>query len=250
MGAVLYDYDIDLTDYAIGNVVQYLPDKTFARWAVDHISSPAVVEYLRKRSDRSLDAPQVRELFCDEDLAAIEAAFEDGPPGRVGEWVPYAELHRRYVQTLREVREGLSRQTADEWATDCAEYAIELEADGLSLHDGLKIVRRWIQRLRELQMAMGAVEFVPAADVTKWPPPPPGSPAATDASQEDALQLAASIGRMRDAIKALGADAKSETLVKHAHIKKQDGVRALRVLEERGEYTGFARPHPPKRSDS
>ena len=55
---------------------------------------------------------------------------------------------------------------------------------------------------------------------------------------------------MRDAIKALGADAKSETLVKHAHIKKQDGVRALRVLEERGEYTGFARPHPPKQSDS
>lgn len=189
MGAVLHDYDIDLTDYAIGNLVQYLPDKKFARWVVEHISSPAVVEYLRKRSDRNLDAPQVRELFCDADMAAIERAFEDGPPAWVGEWVPYRELHRRYIQTVREVRDGITRQTADEWGTDCALYASELEADGLSLHDGLKIVRRWIQRLRELQMAMGASEFVPAADVAKWPPPPPGSPTATDASQEDALQL-------------------------------------------------------------
>ncbi|MBN9119491.1 MAG: hypothetical protein J0I06_10095, partial [Planctomycetes bacterium] len=142
------------------------------------------------------------------------------------------------------------RQTAEEWAADCARYASELEADGLSLHDGLKIVRRWVQRLRELQLAMGGVQFVPAADVATWPQSPSIPPLTIDESHEDALRLAESIERMRIAIKALGADAKSETLVIRAHIKKSDGLKALRVLEEQGEYTGFARPQPPKRGGS
>jgi hypothetical protein len=245
LSAVLHDYDIDLTDYAIGNVVQYLPDKKFARWVVAHIGSPSVLEYLRKRSDRNVDAEQIRELLCDTEMAALESTFEDGPPGRVRDWVPYVELHRRYISTVREVRDGLSRQTAEEWSADCSRFAEELEEGGLTLHAGLKIVRKWIQRLRDLQLAMGAEQFVPPGDVPKGHAPA-ASPTVTPGRADRVL--ATSIRRMREAIERGGADAKSESLIKIARIRPTEGLRALRALEKLSVYKGFQ--HPPHKSGS
>ncbi len=244
MGERLHEYDIDLTDYAVGNVVQYLTDPRFARRVARHIKTPALIDHLRARSDSNVDAPQVRTLFSDAEMELLSLAFEDGPPGGPWNWQPYAELHRRHMQTIGEVKDGLSRQVAEEWSADCARFAGELETDGLSLHDGLVVIRKWVQRLRELQLAMGAEQFVPAADVPTAlvQPPLPAAPATSDAASEHASKLVVNMQRMRVAIKELGAEAKSKTLIRHAGIRDQDGGRALRSLAELDEYKGYSRP--------
>jgi hypothetical protein len=49
------------------------------------------------------------------------------------------------------------------------------------------------------------------------------------------------IERLRLAIKRKGNDAKPEVLIEEAGIAKKEGRKALRQLEEFGEYKGFAR---------
>jgi len=242
LGAKLHDYDIDLTDYALGNFIQYRYEKWYARWIANHIYSPTVIEYLSKRSDQHPDAPQVRELLSISDMVDLEEAFEDWPPGEGWGWCSYESLHHRYIKTIREVRDGLSRQTAEDWSKDCVQFANMLK-EGLSLHEGLGIVRAWVERLRKLQLAMDCVQFVPAADVSKWDVRTMDLSAsgATQEKQINLLQIEDNIKRMREAIMKLGKDAKPIGLINEAKIKNQSGRVALRELKRLGEYDGFAR---------
>lgn len=242
MGERLHEYDIELTDYAVGNIVQYMTERPFARWVGRHIKAPALIDHLRARSDQSLDAPQVRRQFCADEMDRLAVAFEDGPPGGDWYWVEYEPLHRRHINTIVEVRDGLSRQAAEQWSDDCVAFARRLTTERLSLADGIGIVSKWVQRLRKLQLAIGAIQFVPAADVPKgWPQTE--STADTAASRE-ALRRAEDIERMRKAILELGPEAKSKSLIRCARIKAEYGVRALQALAELGEYVGVARTPP------
>lgn len=246
VGAVLHEYDIDLTDYAIGNVVQFMTDRRFARWVMRHIRTPSLVEYLNARSDRNIDAPQVRALLSDVEMDEFVSAFEEGPPGGPWTWVTWVGLHRRYIETIGEVRTELTRQVAEDWSAACAEFVRRLEAEGLALYDGMSIVREWIQRLRGLQLAMCAGEYVPLADhPAAFPPIPPQLTDSNVDPQYAGLQpgQVSDIERMREAIRSHteGATAKPDTLVLAARISRQRGRRALRWLEQRDEYQGFAR---------
>jgi hypothetical protein len=53
-------------------------------------------------------------------------------------------------------------------------------------------------------------------------------------------------GRLRLAIRREGKEAKPETVIKTARINRQRGRQLLRLLEEAGEYDGFARATPEK----
>jgi hypothetical protein len=205
-----------------------------------------LIGYLR-RSHTGGDAGQERRIFTAAEMDELVGAFEDGPERR-WDWVSWGYVHGAYIDTLGEVKNGLTPQTAEEWAQRCAAYAARLDDDRLSLHAGLEIVAEWVRRLRKLQLAMDDGQFVPAAD---WParkapiPPPDGGETRSVGSgnrgrvprQNDDVE------RMRAAIRALddGRTAKPATLIKRAGIANLRGRRALRKLENDSEYDGFRR---------
>lgn len=80
------------------------------------------------------------------------------------EWQPDEHLHRRHVHTLREVRELLSKQAAEDWSRACGDFGDALLARRLPLYEGVEIVRDWVRRLRELLRAAGAVELLPCPE--------------------------------------------------------------------------------------
>jgi len=239
LGAQLHAYDLNLTAYAISNVIQFLPDQRFAQWVNKQIKSPTAIEYLRKWGDEKYDASQVRELLSDADMYAIETVFEDEQPRGSWDWEPYHALHLLYLRTVREVREGLSLQVADDWSAECVQFGSKLDTEGLKLYEGFGIVRAWVQRLRELQLALGAEQFVPPADIPKWHVST--LTPATGTTEDAHAKRLILVERMRMAVAKLGKDATPNGLIKEAKIKNKNGRDVLRELEKLGEYNGFTR---------
>ena len=79
-------------------------------------------------------------------------------------WTSYSRLHRWYVRTILEIRDGLTQETAEQWARICVEQGQQLEREGLWLPEGIEIVRDWIVDLRDLLLAMGRLDLLPAPE--------------------------------------------------------------------------------------
>jgi hypothetical protein len=79
----------------------------------------------------------------------------------VRSWTSSEALHRRYIETLPEVRDHLSRQAAEDWSEACATFARQMEDRYTRLSDGIAIVSEWVGRLRTLLRVMGAVNLLP-----------------------------------------------------------------------------------------
>ena len=249
MGERLYEYDIRLTDYAVCNVVGNMSDRRFAERVERWICKPNMIGYLRRRHTEG-NVRQEGPIFTAAEMDELVGAFEDGLDRRY-DWVPWESLHRQYIETIGEVKKGLTPQTAEEWAKGCAAYAAQLESDRISLHAGLEIIAEWVRRLRKLQLAMDDERFVPAADwpapTAPIPPPDRGETRSVGSGNRGRVpRQKADVERMRAAIRAHagGRTAKPATLIQAAGIANQRGRRALRELEDASEYYGFQRSAP------
>jgi excisionase family DNA binding protein len=79
-------------------------------------------------------------------------------------WLPYDSLHERHVYCIREIRETLTRQAAEDWSQASAQFSEKLTARQVRLHEGLEVVHTWIFHLRRLLKAMGATHYLPHPD--------------------------------------------------------------------------------------
>lgn len=248
-GARLHKYDLQICDYAVGNIRQYLDDPPFAAMVEEQVTPPELLCYLTGETDPDA-ADQKPLLLNDDELHLLVSALRVGPPDLDRKWVPYEALHRRHIHTLKEVQKELSKQAAEDWSRACGRFAERLEGRRLFLADGIEIVRDWVWDLRHLLKAMGAVTYLPRPEGefptpmtrTRSSGPRPGSSAAglgIPRREEDIERMQNAI---RDSVK--GRTAKTSELIKRARIGRQKGLDALRWLQHDGIYEGFARDRP------
>ena len=184
----------------------------------------------------------------DDELFGLQGVVDD-PPLRLKDqltWEPCDPLHRRYLDTISEVQESLTKQTAEEWAVGCSEFASKLCCDGLAIAEGITLVHEWLWRLRQLLRAMGATKYLPAPEghhpTPTIPNPVAISPLPPGIGEE---QFEEAVRSLRDAISKSpeGMTAKAQTLMRMAGVRDQLGRFVLRWLELRGEYR-FPRAKP------
>jgi len=178
-GESLHEFDLQLTNYILMNVRQHLGKRGFAQ-ALKRELRGQLFEYIAARTD--LDDEDIWLLLHDEECDELVSAFDSRDPARERRWEPYAQLHARYVDTVKEVRDALSRQVADDWSRACVRFGAALQAEGLSVAEGLQIVSDWANEARRLLKAMGRTELLPRPEDSYPTPtsvePPPSKPAA------------------------------------------------------------------------
>ena len=236
----MHAYDLDLCEYAIANVRHHLGDARFAA----HVRStvPEAVDAYHFQAGELADPPRL--LLSGAELLDLEKVFEGEHHSLNREWEAYRPLHRRYVRTIGEVREGISRVEAEAWSAACAGFAQRLEGERVRLADGIGVVRAWVTQLRLLLRAMGAVHYLPRPQGRQPTPSSPGnggesgSPGSDRSPSPDLLPY---IEMLRKAIAEHGRAAKADRLVKAAEVNRKWGRKALRWLEAHGEYSGFTR---------
>jgi hypothetical protein len=240
LGKTLYEYDLALCDYVLGNIRCYLFDEGFRRWVAGWTVMPELREYLLEEGVDG-DEPQERLQLNDKELNYLQACME-GPDGPERYWVASEPLHKRYVHTVLEVRKELTPQVAEDWSRDCARFAEKLEAPKVTVADGITIVQEWLWALRRHLGAMGANDLFPRP-VGLSPTPTDRRPRPSPAPAGRASAKRPAIERMLEAIRTHndGVNAKPAVLINLAKINKQAGYRALHDLQAQGKYGGFAR---------
>ena len=173
-GERLFEFDCDLGNYTLGSIQQYLvgiterPKPTtglrpheldlldFRDWFARQLTGDLAGLGDRVWSGVFDEAPKLP--LSDAELFALAGVVDDIPVAlaKMCVWEPFHALHSRYVECLPEIRSGLSRQTAEEWAEVSAGFAVRLCAPALSLAEGITVVHEWLRVVRRLREAMGA----------------------------------------------------------------------------------------------
>lgn len=246
-GAKLHEFDLALCNYVRGNLRQYGDVLMARRRGRRLIAPPALHDFI-------FGAPEQEWLLLnDNELNQIIIAFEDLPIKKF-EWSPYEALHRRYIQTVKEVRDELSKQVAEDWSEECVRFQKRLEGEPLSLAKGIEIVQEWLQSLRSLLQSIEAIDFLPCPEgrspTPTCPTPFPRAEASgsrpSPTASEDRDE--ADLKRLRQSIQesARGMQAPVKEIIKKTGIGNSRGRELLRRLERRGEYNGFSRNKPPR----
>jgi hypothetical protein len=265
-GGQLHAFDLDLSEYVLGQLRPHLRSlrertrRPFPELDYDEFHRLTLPEWLG-RGVAFLPEPLADHIWAgvtgdpvvlplnDAELVAL-AGLVDDPPMRCEDecvWEPYPALHRRYVESVPEIQAALTQPTAEEWATESAAFTAQLCEEGLSLVAGIDTAHRWLWCVRRLLKAMGTTHYLPAP-VGFHPTPTIPQPAAAPPSDPafDEERFAEVVADLRKAISDLpcGITAKADDVIGQAMVQRQIGRKALRWLERRGEYRGFARKTP------
>lgn len=241
-GEKLHKYDLDLCEYALGNIRQYLHENPFARATLNSLGT---VFFNHLCDARNPDAERKYLLVNDREFQDLVTASLEG----WHEWVAYEPLHQRHVECVKEIQKELTKQDAEDWSRACARFADQLEAERLSLDEGMFILYDWVRYLRRLLRAMEATDLLPYP-VGRMPTPtcphlPTSTPNTTvTPAKEPFDQEAQALKRMRELIQEHGVGAAAKNLVLKSGIRQKHARDALRALESLGEFKGFSRKRP------
>jgi hypothetical protein len=241
-GEKLHDYDLEICNYVLDNIRQYLRKPRYAARIEQQLYPERLRDYVIDR----LSITDQEWLLNEDELNELQSTFE-----RLGrmwcKWRPYEQLHGRYICTVKEVAKELTQQQAEDWSRVCTKFAKRLESRPCYLAEGIEIVGEWLWELRKLLRAMEATDFLPYPE-GQWPTPTNPTPPAPTVVPVPTLRgrEAIDIERMREVIRAdpNSKDWKPQILIQRAKINMKNGRRALRWLEAQGEYNGFARAAP------
>lgn len=156
----LHDFDLLLTDYLHHNIHRHLGNATFSR-RIGRLDK-RLADYFGTVF-KTLPAPPAALPFLlnDKELDDLVWAIAELPLGRRRVWSASPRLHRVYSLCTGEINKRLSPTEADRWAADSADFTSRLEADGVSLSEGIAVVCEWLEELRFYLEAMGDNELLP-----------------------------------------------------------------------------------------
>ena len=240
LGARLHAFDLLLTKYALFNVRTHMTDAEF-KALVERDVDPPTLAYMLALDDTD-STPEPR-LLNEADFYDLTLTFSGVEPWLDPNWQADERVHRTSIDTVMEVRNALGHPAANKWAKTSAAFAAQLEGEHIWLDAGLELVAEWSHELRRLLTAMEATAFLPAPAGT-FPTPRCAVPL-TERELKDMETMRHAIGLSltktdldRD---ARGRHASADTLIDLVDIRRQNGFRALRLLQRLGEYEGFAR---------
>jgi hypothetical protein len=143
-GQSLDDYESLLCQYALGNVRCYMQKPSFARWIEENIDNDQLISYLKRDSVSDV-------CLTDEEWGDLESVTE----GFNETWVPWQYAHIQHLASVKEIRECLSNQAAEDWSEVCGRCARQLNS-GLRLTEGIQVIREWLVCLHQLRAHMPA----------------------------------------------------------------------------------------------
>lgn len=229
----LNEYELQLCDYACGNIREHLDRAGFS----ELLRAELIEELWVFLANSEVEETTIRQLTNSEfrELAEAVHAWPSLP------WRPYIALHKRYVKTVIDVRRELSPQVAEDWSRSCAGFGRRLEQRGVQLADGIDIVRDWVCELRQLRKAMAATANDPS-EAWQATNTTPSSADPLQSGNEEQVEVKLLLEAIKKHPKGKKAPAKE--LIKAVGIANQRGRDLLRELQDQGRYKGFARSRP------
>jgi hypothetical protein len=272
----LHEYDLRLCDYAVGTVAGHFIGVKPVPPREDPVLPPAAAAAAPNSGDTVMRRPRLdpmrryarlppaialttwledsldghllrhlrhparpRLLLTYDQFEDFAQTIEDAPTVCAAlEWTPWEALHRDHVHCLREIRHALAAAEAEDFAARSRGYAEQLEARGLKLWDGVRIMSDWVSEVRRLLRALGRVDLLPL----------PEGRARTPLSSEAVVNpnVNCYVERIRTAIAKDPAVAGWTRSAVRALVKgrTEHVYAALDLLEAAGEYRGARRGSP------
>src|ERR1019366_10319495 len=135
-GKTLHEFDLALCNYALDNIRAHMDKPDFAKY-VEEFLEPPVLAHLGALGDDGEPQPL---LLNEDDLFGIASNFEGGPEEFDLSWEPLEHVHRRSIDTVKEVREVLAQVYADEWARTSLTLSTQLEGPFMHLSNGIYVI--------------------------------------------------------------------------------------------------------------
>lgn len=179
-GGRLHNFDLQLCRYVLGTIAAHLDRPQFAAYVRKNLE-PAVLDHIKALDDDD-DPPPL--LLTDQDFLDLIAVVWDVPSESSIPWIASPPLHRRAIECIGEIREGLAPKCAEQWMKASARFAKQLESDKTALKDGVEIVHEWAREVRRLLKAMGAKGLLPRPEGTAPTPSCPEPPAPASSGSE------------------------------------------------------------------
>src|ERR1700722_4568034 len=106
VGENLHKYDLALCDYVVGNIQQHLGEPAFAAYLAEQMER-SMLNYIKAGVDPDID--QAGLLLNDGGIDDLSSTFHVWEPQSFRYWEPATALYRRHVDTLKEIRDALSK---------------------------------------------------------------------------------------------------------------------------------------------
>ena len=153
-------------------------------------------------------------------------------PGPQPKWEADRRIHLRAPTVVPEINRWLNQVESEGWSRHSADAVAVLETPGLDVLDGIRVTSRWLERGATLLRAIDC-----ALDVF-----PIGRPFQVFRPEADPVDTTlAWLIQHFDEQPAL-RELKTNEVIRRTHVNRTAGLRALRVLAERGVYRGHSRP--------
>ena len=252
--SALHQFDAFLCRHARDNVCWNLDHKGIARGVAK--LDPKLAAYVQAGHPGLANIPPVgRFLLSYDELDNLFKAVANNPdlsfdgllPQPNRHWVTMRDYLRDSTLCTGEIRRGLTTAEAETWASESNRWTEILTKEKVLLSEGLIIVRDWVEEIRRYLQAMDKLALIPPpAGYFPTPTNPSPNPPVTLPDDSEPGKNS-SLDRMRWAIAQheKGAEATADALIKMASINKQAGRKALRELEQLGEYKGFGKSKAP-----
>lgn len=236
MQSRLHSFDLQMCMYLRSNLFDACRKRQFRHFLEDELDTP-LLNWLGLGEAQSDVVSDEELLLSAVDLYELEGVITGMPSSAT--WEPDQRLHRRKTLCVKELREELTSQDAQEWSQRSSEFAAQLESPDQSLAQGVEIVLAWIQLIRLYKRAMQRKDLLPLPE-GEFPTPlhPKPAPVKNESKVEDAY-----ITKGREGIRALGKNATKTAILHFVKGNKKQVFDALDVLREMGEY---ANPKSPR----
>ena len=250
----LHEFDLDLCDHVWANLSSVWRNTRYAdvlRIRLQKERSGGrdpLPEYVLQRFEEEAaegrSQPHPSLLLSDDELLDLSLDLQDFPR----DWVPDEPLYNRGVLCIDEIRRRIAPNEADVWSQRTREWARELLSGALTVSEGIEVIHHWCMHIRRLLAAMSRLDLVPRPD-GEFPTPTMLTGRArelvSDVDPVDVQMVMEAVQQLRH---EQGKDAKAETVARRAGIRSQTVRKILRDLQKRGEYSGFTRAEPTRRS--
>ncbi len=199
--SALHALDLWLCNHVHYNIHQQLDDEEFA-YSLRKRLDPRLMKYLEEKPMiKSGSTPRPELLLNSDELEILASRVATTPVMVPKKWSSPLGLQPRITLATGEICGELVRSDGEDWSREAVEFAAELEAEGLSLQDGIEIIDRWVSKLRwYLRAIIDKRALLPAPEGSFPTPtnPDPAVPKSQERAASDAQSPQAALPQDRE----------------------------------------------------
>jgi hypothetical protein len=241
----LHNFDLLLCRHTVANIRWNL-DECHIHTRIAHLRPPLAKFLIDEQADNPRFAAIPEILLSYDELDDIAEALRFLPIGSERYWLPCREYYGNATLATGEIHKRLAPAEAQRWADASLSFTHHLCDQPVLLADAIEIVRDWTEELRRYLEALCEFQFLPRPEGHFPTPTMPEAATRPNTSPELLNSEASYLERMRAAVAEhpKGRKAHPDELIASAKANRKSARKALRTLEQLGEYDGFERALP------